>query len=80
MPDDTDLKEWVFTFGLGNPFLGDKYVVIRAYTADEAREEMCSYFGTKWAFQYTSREAAGADKYGLRELEPFSKRGLKYGR
>jgi hypothetical protein len=29
---------------------------------------MVERFGTKWAFQYPSEDAAGVEKYGLTEL------------
>ena len=47
-------KNWIFTFGYGQPNAGH-YVKIFG-TIGEAREEMMSRFGTKWAFQYSEEE------------------------
>ena len=48
------MEEWIFTFGWGEPLRG-RCVRIKG-TYDEAREKMCSVFGTKWAFQYSAEE------------------------
>lgn len=62
-------REFIFTFGVNHP-LGKCYVVVRAADAVVAREKMFCTYGQRWAFQYESREAAGAERYGLREV-PF---------
>ena len=61
--------EFIFTFGIDHP-LGRCYTVVRAATRDEARQRMFDVFGLRWAFQYDSREAAGVERWGLREI-PF---------
>jgi len=79
------MSEWVFTFGSGQRLractaggevghgvglpLGDRYVVIEAEDYMAARLEMIRIFGTAWAAQYESREAAYVAIYNLRQLE-----------
>lgn len=68
------MSEYIFTFGFAHehPDTGEPlrncYVVIRANTSEEAREQMFARFGRKWSMQYRSREAAGVEKYHLREI------------
>ena len=45
---------WVFTFGSGQEHAG-KYVLIQG-TFNEARTKMVERYGTKWAFQYSSKD------------------------
>lgn len=70
MSVETEVREWVFTFGFGQCVdgvaLAGKYVRIRG-TADDARAEMLRRFGRTWAFQYESEEAAGVERFGLQE-------------
>jgi hypothetical protein len=47
--------------------LARRYVVIEG-DVNEARETMVKYFGTKWAFQYPSEEAAKIQKWGLERI------------
>ncbi len=57
--------EWIFTFGVDTP-LGHHFVRIQG-TYAEARAEIIRRYGSKWAFQYQSEEAAGVVKYNLTE-------------
>lgn len=61
-------KNYVFTFGANQKNAG-KYVVIRATDFHAARRKMIKRFGTQWAGQYESKEDAGAEQFGLEELE-----------
>ena len=63
------MQEHIFTFGFGH-YLANCYTVIKAETAEQAREKMFEKYGRHWAFQYPSREAAGADRFDMREV-PF---------
>jgi len=38
-------------------------------TLGNAREDMRDRFGSKWAFQYPSEEAAGVEKWGLKRID-----------
>jgi hypothetical protein len=61
------MKKFIFTF----PRDGEnwnKYVVIKAESGMEAREQMFNKYGREWAFQYTSKKSAGVKEYGLTEL------------
>jgi hypothetical protein len=66
--------ERVFTFGHGhtNPKTGkdlfNHYVVINANTAEQCRMKMLNHFGGQWAFEYRTCEAAGVERWGMREL------------
>lgn len=65
-PHDPD-HEWIFTFGLGlfnNPA---RFIKVRG-TYEGARAEVCRRFGTKWAFQYATEEAAGVQTWSLEEI------------
>ena len=62
-------QEFIFTFGVNHP-LGKCYVVVGVTDSTEARELMFRTYGSRWAFQYESREAAGVERYDLREV-PF---------
>lgn len=65
------MKEFIFTFCLdGPPYPGGCFTAVKAPSYNEARELMVKAFGTSWAFQYESREEAGVDRFGLREI-PF---------
>lgn len=61
------IKQW-FTFGSGQPH-ENCYHVIEAETKAACRTEMFEQFGTKWAFQYDSAEAAGVERFGLKEIK-----------
>ena len=49
-----DKKNWIFTFGVGQPYEGH-YVKIYG-TFAQARDEMFRRFGREWAFQYSEEE------------------------
>ncbi len=69
--DPAEVRDWIFTFGFDHELAGEslarRFVRIRG-THEEARAEMLRRFGRKWAFQYESAEAAGADRYNLTEI------------
>ena len=60
-------KEYIFTFGHGQLYFG-RFVAIKAKDSNGARAEMVRRFGLKWSMQYDSRERAGVERWGLREL------------
>jgi len=64
--EKSEVKDWYFTFGFGQTY-ASKYHVVYG-TKDEAREKMFERFGSKWAMQYDSAEAAGVDRYKLMEI------------
>jgi hypothetical protein len=67
-------EQWIFTFGFGHYHpetgepLANRYVVIPG-TFSDARQKMVVMFGVKWSMQYASKEEAGVEIYGLRELK-----------
>ena len=62
------VREYVFTFGVGDPENAGRFVRIRG-TYDGARQQMFARFGKSWGFQYRSEDAAGVEKYNLREIK-----------
>jgi len=62
------MKEYIFTFGFGQPHEGC-YTVIEAENADDARIEMNRRWGNKWSMQYESRDDAGVDEFHLKEIK-----------
>lgn len=44
-------RNWIFTFGNDHEFAGNYVKIFGTY--EEARAEMFSRFGDKWAFQYS---------------------------
>ena len=65
---DRTMKKWWFTFGFSQGH-DNGYVVIEAVNAELARAAMIKTWGTKWAIQYDSAEAAGVEEYGLHEVK-----------
>lgn len=63
-----DQESQVFTFGMGHPLFKNHYIVIRADTKEECRNIMQSTFGSKWAFQYDTKEDAGVDRWDMKEV------------
>lgn len=61
-----DEKDYYFTFTQGSE-LKNHYIVFHD-TFSGARDRMVAIFGSNWAFQYSSREAAGVDRYNLKQL------------
>jgi hypothetical protein len=61
------MSQHYFTFGFGQQH-ENGYHVVEADSDEEARRIMCTRFGNEWAFQYSSREAAGVDMFGLYEV------------
>ncbi len=60
-------KYW-FTFGCGQAH-ENCYHVIEAENRDTARNKMFERFGMQWGMQYNSAEAAGVEKFHLREIK-----------
>ena len=60
------VREWIFTFGVGQPHAG-RFVRITGAWA-EARGEMLKRFGQAWSMQYRSEEDAGVERWGLKEF------------
>lgn len=63
----TDEQEWIFTWGFDQGH-DNCYTVIYG-TFQSARDIMMRKYGPKWGFQYSSREAAGVDKWDLKEIK-----------
>ena len=64
-------QDWYFTFGYGHDPEGRPGAVSYAVfhgTYGEARAKMVERFGTKWAFQYESAEAAGVERWNLERI------------
>lgn len=59
-------QEWYFTFGWGQPHQ-NCYTVFYG-TFAEAREKMFDKYGRTWCMQYSSKEEAGVDRFGLTEI------------
>lgn len=63
------MNKWYFTFGVGNEFLKDKYVLFQG-SFNDARKRMFANFGTAWCMQYSEQEFIPIkEKYGLTELK-----------
>lgn len=64
----------VYTFGFGHkhPVTGESlanmYTVVSGESGEHCRAEMLNRFGRDWAFEYTTAEAAGVERFKLREL------------
>jgi hypothetical protein len=59
--------DWYFTFGWGQRHQ-NCYTVIQG-THESARQEMNRRYGNQWSMQYDSAEAAGVEKYNLKEIK-----------
>lgn len=73
MSETSTAESWIFTFGGGHthPDTGEDLSLAYVRVPGDygtARAEMIRLFGPRWAFQYDSPEAAGADQYGMREV------------
>ena len=64
---EEEAKDWCFTFGFGQKHEGH-YHIIRG-GREQTKKIMFERFGNKWGFQYSSTEAAGVKRYGLKELK-----------
>jgi hypothetical protein len=60
-------RDWFFTFGQDHGY-SNCYIIING-TISESRDQMQSLFGSKWAFQYPSKIAAGVERFSLREIK-----------
>jgi hypothetical protein len=67
LPTAEEKRDWIFTFGCGQPYAG-RYCVIHG-TFNAAREEMFRRHGQMWSMQYRTPEDAGVETYGLKELK-----------
>ena len=72
MPENETRKDdeqyYYFTFGHGQKHGPRGYAKIWG-SFSSAREEMMRRHGPKWAFQHSSAEAAGVEKYNLVEVK-----------
>lgn len=67
------MAEFVFTFGSGQQPHGiGTFVAVNAPDAGSAREAMCAKYGSRWAFQYDSRKAAGVYRFNLRCVDTIN--------
>ena len=62
------VQDYVFTFPWNHKYR-DNYVVIRG-TFSNAALKMYARNGQKWSFQYSSKEQAGVEQFGLTEVRP----------
>ena len=53
-------QSWIFTFGSSHGY-ANCYIKIWG-TINTARDEMIRLFDSRWAFQYSSEEAAGVKR------------------
>ena len=60
-------RDWYFPFGCGQPHAGHYHKIHG--THDEARRKMFERFGAKWCMQYGSAEAAGVERWNLKEVK-----------
>lgn len=66
-PADAEVeKDYYFTFGCGQAH-PNGYVKIRG-TFNSARDVMFDRFGPKWSMQYDSAQAAGVERWNLKEV------------
>ena len=64
------MKKFYFTFGCGIDDLHRNcYHVIEAENEKSARDEMFRRFGDKWFTNYDSAEAAGVERFHLKEIK-----------
>ena len=61
-----DEKDYYFTFTQGRE-LKNPYIIFHG-PFSSTRDRMVAIFGSSWAFQYSSRESAGVDRYNLKQL------------
>lgn len=73
MMESNGYNYWIFTFGFDHvhPKTGESlancYIEVPG-DANSSRELMQEHFGVKWAFQYPTKEAAGVERHGLKEI------------
>lgn len=65
------MSKFVFTFGSGHVPYGNCFTEVEASTEEEARRIMYDTCGGAWCTSYRSREEAGVEKWGLKEV-PFA--------
>lgn len=65
----------IFTFGFGHECkcgrgLGGHYTVVEPdpETGDSARDRMYKTWARKWAFEYPTKEDAGVERWGIKEV------------
>ena len=67
------MKKYYFTFGHGqSPGFG-YYLIIEAEDPDSAREKMHKRWGVKWSMVYASAEAAGVERWNLKEVQEYDR-------
>jgi hypothetical protein len=64
------MKEWIFTFGAGQPNEGH-YVRVFANDEDEARQKMIDKYGKRWSFQYSKKNWDAIVKRWEEKGRPF---------
>jgi len=67
LPSDNEVRDWIFTFGVGQGYAG-RYIVING-TFNYARNAMFERHGEHWSMQYRTKEEAGVDRHKLVELK-----------
>jgi len=67
-------QTWVFTFGFGQGH--DNCYTLFHGTFSTARAKMVKHFGSKWAFQYASKEKAGVKEYNLKYINRYGTPGV----
>ena len=60
-------QDWYFTFGCGQEHAGHYCVIHGTYIG--AREKMFRRYGGQWSMQYPSADAAGVERWELKELK-----------
>jgi len=65
---DEQEQWWYFTFGYGQEHGPNGYAKFWG-TFSSARTAMQAQYGAKWAFQHSSEEEMGKDKWGLKEVK-----------
>lgn len=72
--EDVPLTVRYYTFGWGHTHpetgesLANYYVIVKGLSAEHCRAEMLNRFGSSWAFEYSTPERAGVDRFGLIKL------------
>ena len=67
-PETPKLPKWWFTFG-SDHMHPHGYIIIEAEDWQAARDKMFDRFGREWSMEYNSAEAAGVEKFGLKEIQ-----------
>lgn len=60
-------RDWFFTFGCGQPHANFYHKIHGTHA--RACEQMVERFGNRWSMVYESAEAAGVERWNLKELK-----------